>query len=148
MSVRLKVGVVGCGVGVGHIKGYQELPDLYSVEALCDIDPARAKAIAGEHGVRASIGDFDEFLRHDLDIVDICTPSALHFEQAKKALLAGRHVVVEKPFASSLAEAEARENPGIRPVCRRAQAGGVGRRRRRKSLEPGGRERRSSSVRG
>jgi predicted dehydrogenase len=107
MTVRLKVGVVGCGVGVGHIKGYQELPDLYSVEALCDIDPARAAAIAGEHGVRVSVGDFDVFLEHDLDIVDICTPSALHFEQAKKALLAGRHVVVEKPFASSLAEADA-----------------------------------------
>ncbi len=107
MSRRLKVGVVGCGVGVGHIKAYQELPDLYSVEALCDIDPARAAAIAGEHGVRVSVGDFDAFLEHDLDVVDICTPSALHFEQAKKALLAGRHVVVEKPFASSLAEADA-----------------------------------------
>ena len=107
MSGRLKVGVVGCGVGVGHIKAYQELPELYSVEALCDIDPARAKAIAGEHSIATPVGDFDEFLRHDLDIVDICTPSALHFEQAKKALLAGRHVVVEKPFASSLAEADA-----------------------------------------
>jgi predicted dehydrogenase len=107
MSRRLKVGVVGCGVGVGHIKAYQELPDLYSVEALCDIDPARAKAVAGEHAVAVSVGDFDAFLTHDLDIIDICTPSALHFEQAQKALLAVRHVVVEKPFASSLAEADA-----------------------------------------
>ena len=46
-------------------------------------------------------------LRLDLDIVDICTPSALHFAQARKALLAGFNVVVEKPFASSLAEADA-----------------------------------------
>jgi predicted dehydrogenase len=106
MSRRLKVGVVGCGVGVGHISAYRELPDLYSVEALCDIDPARAGRVAGEHGIRVSVGDFDTFLKHDLDIVDICTPSALHFEQARKVLLAGRHVVVEKPFASSLAEAD------------------------------------------
>jgi predicted dehydrogenase len=82
MSRRLKVGVVGCGVGAGHIKAYQELPDLYSVEALCDIDPAKAQKIAGEHDIPASVADFDEFLERDLDIVDICTPSALHFEQA------------------------------------------------------------------
>ena len=90
-----------------HIKAYQELPDLYSVEALCDIDPAKAQKIVREHGIPASVADFDEFLERDLDIVDICTPSALHFEQARKALLAGRHVVVEKPFAGSLAEADA-----------------------------------------
>jgi predicted dehydrogenase len=106
MSRRLKVGVVGCGVGVGHIKAYQELPDLYSVEALCDIDPAKAQKIVREHDIPASVADFDEFLERDLDIVDICTPSALHFEQARKALLAARHVVVEKPFAGSLAEAD------------------------------------------
>ena len=53
------------------------------------------------------VTDFDALLKLDLDIVDICTPSALHFAQARKALLAGHHVIVEKPFASSLAEADA-----------------------------------------
>jgi len=107
MTERLKVGVVGCGVGVNHIRAYQELADLYSVEALCDIDAERAANIAAEHSVGATDGGFDAFLERDLDIVDICTPSALHYEQATKALLAGRHVVVEKPLASSLAEADA-----------------------------------------
>ena len=58
-------------------------------------------------GIPTVVTDFDALLKLDLDIVDICTPSALHFAQARKALLAGRHVVVEKPFASSLAEADA-----------------------------------------
>jgi predicted dehydrogenase len=106
MTKRLKVGVVGCGVGVNHIDAYRKLPDHYMIEAVCEIDSARAERIAGEHGIRTAIADFDEFLDLDLDIVDICTPSALHFAQASKALLAGRHVVVEKPFASSLAEAD------------------------------------------
>ena len=106
MTVRLKVGVVGGGVGVNHINAYKDLADLYSVEAFCDIDPVRAEKIAGEHSIPATTTDFDAFLDYDLDVVDICTPSALHYEQARKALLAGRHVLVEKPFASSLAEAD------------------------------------------
>jgi len=107
MTERLKVGVVGSGVGVNHIDAYKRMPDLYSVEVLCDIDAARAGNVAAEHGIGRVVTDFGALLSHDLDVVDICTPSALHYEQARKALLAGRHVVVEKPFASSLAEADA-----------------------------------------
>jgi predicted dehydrogenase len=106
MTKRLRVGVVGCGVGVNHIKAYQELPELFAVEALCDIDAERAARTAGEHGIAAVGSDFTAFIGQDLDIVDICTPSGLHFEQARAALRAGRHVVVEKPLASSLAEAD------------------------------------------
>jgi predicted dehydrogenase len=107
MTNRLKVGVVGCGVGVNHIRAYQELPELYAIEALCDIDAERVGKTAGEHGIATTDCDFDAFLRRDLDIVDICTPSGLHYEQARRALLAGKHVVLEKPIASSLAEADA-----------------------------------------
>jgi predicted dehydrogenase len=107
MSATLKVGVVGVGVGAGHVAGYRELGSLYSVDALCDINATRAAEIAAEHGVKQVVTDFDELLKLDLDIIDICTPSGLHFAQARKALLAGFHVVVEKPFASSLAEADA-----------------------------------------
>jgi predicted dehydrogenase len=106
MSAPLRVGVVGAGVGVNHIEAYRELGGLFSVEVLCDIDVARAKKVASEFDIPIVLTDLDALLRLDLDIVDICTPSALHFSQARKALLAGHHVVVEKPFASSLAEAD------------------------------------------
>ncbi len=95
MINRLKVGVVGAGVGVNHITAYQELPALYSVEALCDIDAGRANEVAAKYGISLAVEDFGELLRLDLDIVDICTPSSLHFDQAGSALRAGRHVVVE-----------------------------------------------------
>jgi predicted dehydrogenase len=107
MSRPLTVGVVGLGVGASHISAYRELGPLYSVEALCDIDPDRASKAAAELDVPRALTDFDALLDLDLDIIDICTPSALHFAQTRKALLAGHHVVVEKPFASSLAEADA-----------------------------------------
>jgi predicted dehydrogenase len=107
MSQRLKVGVVGGGVGKGHVAAYRQFPDLYEVVAICDIDGERARAIAAEHGLAHTFTAFDDVLAADLDIVDICTPSGLHFSQAKAALEAGHHVVVEKPFVSSLAEADA-----------------------------------------
>lgn len=107
MSRPLTVGVVGVGVGASHISAYRELGELYSVEALCDIDPDRANKVSAELNVSRALTDFDALLKLDLDIVDICTPSALHFTQTRKALLAGYYVVVEKPFASSLAEADA-----------------------------------------
>jgi predicted dehydrogenase len=107
MSAPLKVGVVGAGVGVNHIAGYRQLGARYAVQAICDIDAERAGKVADEHGIAQVVTDFDALLRLDLDIVDICTPSSLHYEQAEKALRAGRHVVVEKPLASSLEEADA-----------------------------------------
>ena len=101
---RLKVGVVGAGIGASHIEGYAALPDLYEVAVLCDIDAARAAAVAGKHGVPATVTAFDDLLDRDLDIVDICTPPHLHVPQAVAALAAGRHVVLEKPVARGLAE--------------------------------------------
>jgi predicted dehydrogenase len=107
MSAALRVGVVGAGVGVNHIEAYRELGERFVVQALCDIDVERAKKVAREFDIPTVLTEFDALLKLDLDIVDICTPSALHFSQARNALLAGHHVIVEKPFASSLAEADA-----------------------------------------
>jgi len=107
MSQRLKVGVVGGGIGRGHITAYRQFPDLFEVVAICDIDAARADAIAAEYDIARTFTTFEDLLAADLDIVDICTPSGLHFAQAKAALEAGHHVVVEKPFVASLAEADA-----------------------------------------
>ena len=131
MTKTLTVGVVGAGVGVNHITAYRDLGSLYSVEALCDIDLSRAKTVADEHGIAKVVADFDAFLGLDLDIVDICTPSSLHFAQTRKALLAGRHVVVEKPLASSLAEAdalaevEARSGKRVSPIFQYRFANGI-----------------------
>lgn len=107
MSQRLRVGIVGAGIGASHIDAYRELPDHYAVEALCDLDGERARHVAAERDVPIGLTSYDALLARDLDLIDICTPSNLHFAQAMQALAAGRHVVVEKPLAGSLAEVDA-----------------------------------------
>ena len=100
------VGVVGCGVGRNHIAhGYGRHPDKFRVLALCDIDEGRLTTVADEFRVPRRTRCFDELLRmDDIDIIDICTPAALHFEQIVAALSAGKQVVCEKPLVGSLAE--------------------------------------------
>jgi predicted dehydrogenase len=106
MTRKLTVGVVGGGIGAMQIEAFRALPDLYSLEAICDIDASRAESLAAKHAIPYVLTEFDALIARDLEIISICTPSGLHFEQAKKALHAGRNVIVEKPFASSLAEAD------------------------------------------
>src|SRR6185503_8522443 len=102
MSKPIRVGVVGAGIGSNHVAAFRELPDQYAVEALCDLDGDRARRVAAEHGVPTVLTAYDDLLARDLDLIDICTPSNLHFAQAMQALAAGRHVLVEKPLAGSL----------------------------------------------
>jgi predicted dehydrogenase len=103
-----KVAVVGCGVGRNHIaQGYLRHPDKFRVHALCDVDEARLAAIGEEFSIPRRTRSFDEILRmDDVDIVDICTPAALHFRQILGALAAGKQVVCEKPLVASLSEVD------------------------------------------
>jgi predicted dehydrogenase len=105
MTQRLRVAVVGGGIGTQHIEAYRKLPELYEVRAFCDIDAAKAKAVTERFGIPDEVGTFEEVLeRADVDLVDICTPSSLHFAQSRAVLRAGKHVASEKPIAGSLAE--------------------------------------------
>ena len=104
----LRVAVVGCGVGRNHIAGgYRKHPDKFRVEALCDVDAVRLQAAGEEFSIPRRTGSFDEILQMDyIDIVDICTPAALHVRQILSALAAGKEVVCEKPLAGSLSEVD------------------------------------------
>jgi predicted dehydrogenase len=119
MTARLRVAVVGAGIGAAHLKGYQAVPERFEVVALCDIDAARARTVADEQGVTRVVGTLDELCKNDeLDVIDICTPPHLHFEQIQQVLAAGKHAVCEKPLVSSLHEvdelARAETNSGKR----------------------------------
>jgi len=106
MTRRLKIGVVGAGIGASHIEGYQALPDMYDVVSLCDINDDRRAEVAGKYGIAAQDARFDDLLARDLDFVDICTPSGLHYDQALAAMHAGHNIVIEKPVGKSLAEVD------------------------------------------
>jgi predicted dehydrogenase len=108
MTRKLNVAVIGCGIGANHIRsGYALNPDRFHVAAVCDLDEARARKVADELGVPRVTTSFDEMLADPgIDIIDICTPPFLHFEQTMAALKAGKHVIVEKPHTSSVAEVD------------------------------------------
>lgn len=104
---RLRVGVVGLGIGRSHLEAYQSLPDLFDIVAVCDLQEARARAAAEQFNAPHIAADFDALCRRDdLDVIDICTPPYLHFAQIQQALDTGHHVVCEKPLVSSLAEVD------------------------------------------
>jgi predicted dehydrogenase len=108
MVQKLRVAVVGLGVGKGHLEAYAQIPDLYEVVAVCDLDAAKASAAAAEFGVPWHTTQFSDLLNSDkLDMVDICTPPYTHRMLIEQALAAGLHVVCEKPLVGSLAEADA-----------------------------------------
>jgi predicted dehydrogenase len=102
-----KVAVVGCGIGRAHIEGYRSHPDKFRVAALCDVDEKRLAAVSDEFSIVRRTTSFDELLRmDDIEIIDICTPPALHVSQIIAALAAGKEVVCEKPLAGSLADVD------------------------------------------
>jgi predicted dehydrogenase len=103
MSDPLNIAVVGSGIGAAHLQGFQEIPNLFAVKVLCDINVERAAPLAAKYGIPEVAERFDEVCRRpDIDIIDICTPPNLHLEQIKGALESGKHVICEKPLVGSL----------------------------------------------
>jgi UDP-N-acetyl-2-amino-2-deoxyglucuronate dehydrogenase len=104
----IRFGLLGCGriakrhselLGGGHI-------DRASLVAVCDPVRSRADAIASRFGVPAHY-DIDDFLaRNDIDAVAILTPSGMHPAHVIASARAGKHVVVEKPMALRLQDAD------------------------------------------
>jgi len=104
----VKIGVVGCGA-IGqrrHIPEVAANPRARLV-ALCDVVASRAEEQAKKYGGQA-YADFEEFLKHpDMDAVIIGTPNYLHAPMTLAAFKAGKHVLVEKPMATTRKEAKA-----------------------------------------
>jgi predicted dehydrogenase len=104
----LRVAVVGSGIGASHIEGFQQLPNLFDVKILCDLDTQRAADLAAKYQIKEVAESFDDVCRRaDIDVLDICTPPNLHLEQIRSGLQAGKHVICEKPLVGSLAAVDA-----------------------------------------
>ncbi|MCC6791607.1 MAG: Gfo/Idh/MocA family oxidoreductase [Thermomicrobiales bacterium] len=106
---HVRVGIIGVGwPGQRHIEGYQKHPNAHIV-ALSDVTTAAAERVKGEYNVEGArvYGDYRELLADaEIDAVSICTPNFLHAPMAIDALRAGKHVLLEKPLAHSLADGE------------------------------------------
>ncbi len=98
----LKAGVIGVGhLGQHHARLYASLPGAQLV-AVTDQSMDRAQLIADRHGVRA-IRSLDELLPF-VEVVSVAVPTSAHYAVAKTCLLAGKHVLVEKPIAVTSAQ--------------------------------------------
>jgi len=106
---EFKIGIVGFGwVAGAHLETYKSIEGA-EVAAVCDVRPLDPARLEMEHGIPLRVySDYEEMLKDDsIDIIDICTPHPFHPGQAVKAAQAGKHLVIEKPLAPSLAEAVA-----------------------------------------
>jgi len=103
---KLKIAVIGAGFwGKNHIRVLSELPQAELV-AVCDIDKQRAKTIGKKYNIKSYTDSKDLYRKEQFDAVSICVWSTGLFQKAVEALNAGKHVFVEKPMASRVAEAE------------------------------------------
>ena len=100
----LKVGVLGAGhLGKIHLRLLNESKK-YQLIGFYDTNPNYAKEIEKEFGYL--FFDNYENLLNEVDVIDIVTPTLSHFEMAKKAIEAGKHVFLEKPITNTVEEAE------------------------------------------
>jgi predicted dehydrogenase len=106
--MSLKVAIVGCGkIADGHVEEIQKMPELARVVAVCDLEPIMAEQLAGRYGIARHGSDFDKILAEERpDVVHITTPPASHLPLALKAIDAGCHVYVEKPFTLAHADSK------------------------------------------
>jgi predicted dehydrogenase len=101
---KIRVGVVGTGaLGKHHARVYASLPDTV-LSGVVDVHPGRAREVADAFGTEACTTYTDLFGK--VDAVSIATPSTLHAEIGEQFLKRGIHVLIEKPIAPSLEEAD------------------------------------------
>lgn len=105
----MKIAVVGCGHwGKNLVRNFYELGVL---SVVCDLNASTVDYVKNNHPGTEVLRSFDELIkRNDIDGLVIATPSGTHYELAKKSLLAGKNVYVEKPLAQNLREAEELHN--------------------------------------
>ena len=104
---RLRIGVIGAGYwGPNLIRNFSTCAATEAV-AVCDANAERLAKIGRQYSHLKLTKTVDEFLQHPMDAVAIATPVSTHFELAKRCLEAGKHVLVEKPLAATVAEAKA-----------------------------------------
>jgi predicted dehydrogenase len=103
--MTLGVAVVGAGYwGPNLARNFRSHPD-WDLMAVCDLDEARAARVVGSRSTVEVETSLERLLdRNDVDAIAIATPARTHKPIALQALAAGKHVLVEKPLASTMAD--------------------------------------------
>jgi predicted dehydrogenase len=105
----LRIGIVGCG---NVLSAYWAEAEKLAIRGEAEVvmacgRPAQRDLVVNQLGVRRFVTDVSELIKDpDVDLVVVLTPALTHFEITRSALLAGKHVLSEKPLATTLAEAD------------------------------------------
>jgi predicted dehydrogenase len=104
-SRTVRVGVVGAGYwGPNLIRNFAALPNA-ALTMICDLDPRRLHAVGEQYPDVALTTNYQDLLDSDVDAIAIATPVKTHYALVKQALLAGKHVLVEKPLTANVRQA-------------------------------------------
>lgn len=105
--ISMKVGTIGSGFIVDMMISAMKQTEGIEVVACYSRSEEKAKEFAAKHELKKYYFDLDEMMKDDeIDTIYVASPNSLHYPQSKKALLAGKNVINEKPFAPTLAECD------------------------------------------
>ncbi|MBE6604760.1 MAG: Gfo/Idh/MocA family oxidoreductase [Ruminococcaceae bacterium] len=111
----LKIGIIGFGaMGKTHAYAIQTLPFFFgklpfhaTIGGVVTRSLQKSQDACATYGIPLALTDEDDLINDpNIDVIDICTPNILHYETAKKALLAGKHVYCEKPLCDTYEKAK------------------------------------------
>jgi len=105
---KTKIALLGAGfIADIHVESYHRFVPDAEIVAVFTRNPDRAEAFAKKHHVTRCFSDFDQAIAESgCDVVDVCLPNFLHHRAVLTAARAGKHVIIEKPFALNLEEAD------------------------------------------
>lgn len=108
MSKKLRVGVIGLGIGQAHLQAYATLAQQCEIVAVCDFDSSKTAAMKALYPtIRIESQDALELTNSlELDLISICSNDDHHHQHTCAALRAGKHVFVEKPLCLQIEELE------------------------------------------
>jgi predicted dehydrogenase len=110
----VKVGVIGAGYwGPNLIRNFSLLPEA-DLKMVCDLSASRRQHIESRFPGMLTTPNYQDILDSDVEAVTIATPVSTHYRLAKACLLAGKHILVEKPLTTNSAEAQDLVNIGER----------------------------------
>ena len=107
---RLKIGIIGCGA-IGQIQYLPLLRDLrdhYEIAGISDLSTELMAKLGHDYGIPGELQftDFNDLIASDVDCVVVCNTTSYHAAPAIAAARAGKHVLIEKPMCTTVAEAE------------------------------------------
>lgn len=103
VAETVRIGIIGTGFGAAHVGFFRKVPGV-EVTAIASAQKERAEAAAQRHAIPFATDDYHAMMP-EVDAVVIVTPPHLHEPMTLAAVAAGKHVLCEKPMASSLAAA-------------------------------------------